>query len=138
MEINMLLEELEKLNIPKDKMAITSSGPIGIRNLREIGDLDIIVYPEIWNLLAKKYRITKEDNFESIYIGNIQVLGEGSWFTDPQFGSIKNDIDNADVIGGNRYVKLDKILKIKRQKNREKDIKDVKLIEDYVQKQKIT
>lgn len=132
MEITKLLEELAKLEIPKDKMAITSSGPLGIRNIREIGDLDIIVYPEIWNNLIQKYPVVKEDNFESLYIGNIQVLGEGSWFTDPNCGSVKDDIDNADLIDGNRYVKLDKILTIKRLKSRDKDIKDVKLIEKYL------
>lgn len=132
MKISKLLEELEKLKIPKEKMAITSSRPLGIRNLREIGDLDIIVYPEIWNDLIQKYPVVKEDNFESLYIGNIQVLGEGSWFTDPNYGSIKDDIYNADIINGNRYVKLDKILTIKRLKNRDKDIKDVELIEKYL------
>lgn len=136
MEINNLLEELEKLEIPKDKMAITSSGPLGIRNLREIGDLDIIVYPEIWNYLIQKYPIVKEGNFESLHIGNIQVLGKGSWFTDPSYGSVKDEIDNADIIDGNRYIKLDKILTIKRLKNRDKDIKDVKLIKKYLEKHK--
>lgn len=34
MVIKLLLEELDKLNIPDDKMAITSLGPIGIRGLR--------------------------------------------------------------------------------------------------------
>ncbi|HEX6976863.1 MAG TPA: hypothetical protein VF185_00700 [Patescibacteria group bacterium] len=134
MKIKILLEELDKLGIPKDKMAITSSGPLGIRNLREINDLDIIVLPEVWSDLVKKYDVTKEDNFESIYIGNVQVLGEGSWFTDPKLGSVEEDIKNADVINGYRYVKLDKILKIKRLKDREKDIKDVKIIEEYMKK----
>lgn len=136
MEISKLLEELEKLKIPKDKMAITSSGPLGIRSLREIEDLDIIVCPEVWNKLIQEYPITKEDNFESIYIGNIQVLGRGSWFTDPNYGSVKDDINNADIINENRYVKLDKILTIKRLKKRDKDIKDVKLIEEYLEKHK--
>lgn len=135
MEISNLLEELEKLNIPKDKMAITSSGPLGIRNLREINDLDIIVYPEIWKVLTQKYPVLKDDNFESLYIGNIQVLGDGSWFTNPKYGSVKDDIDNADIIDGNRYVKLEKILTIKLHNNRDKDIKDVKLIKEYLNRQ---
>lgn len=132
MEIKLLLEELEKLNIPKDKMAITSSGPLGIRNIRAIGDLDIIVYPEVWEYMSKKYEVTIDGEFESITIGNIQILGNGSWFTDPKYGDVKADIDNADVIDGHRYVKLEKILVIKRLKNRTKDIEDVKLIEDYL------
>jgi hypothetical protein len=130
----VLLAELEKLNIPKDKMAITSSGPIGVRNIREIGDLDIIVYPEVWEELAPKYGVIKEGGLESIEIGNIQVLGNGSWFTDPKYGDVKSDIDNADIFDGNRYVKLEKILTIKKLKSRPKDKEDVGLIEDYLSK----
>ncbi|OGD84058.1 hypothetical protein A2572_04025 [Candidatus Collierbacteria bacterium RIFOXYD1_FULL_40_9] len=134
MKISQLLEELSALKIPKDQVAITSSGPIGIRDLRDIGDLDIIVTPKIWHKLSKKYKTTKEDNFESIFIGNIQVLGSGSWFTDPKYGTIEDDIKYADIIDGNRYVKLEKILMIKKMKDRQKDIDDVKLIENYLDK----
>lgn len=134
MKIDGLLKELRALKIPRDEMAITSSGPIGIRGLREIGDLDIIVTSKIWDKLSRKYKITKEDNFESIFIGNIQVLGNGSWFTDIQYGSVEDDIKNADIIDNNRYVKLEKILMIKKMKDRQKDIDDVKLIEKHLNK----
>lgn len=132
MEIKELLEELDRLNLPKDKVAITSSGPMGIRGIREIGDLDIIVYPEVWKDLTKRYAVDKEHGIESINIGNIQVLGKGSFFTDPEYGNLKRDIDDADIIDGYRYVKLEKILKIKKMKSRDKDKRDVGLIEDYL------
>jgi len=132
MKLKVLLAELDRLNIPKDKMAITSSGPMGIRNIREIGDLDIIVLPEVWGKLSKQYEVKNVGDFESIVIGNIQILGKGSWFTDPKYGDVESDIKNADIIDGYRWVKLEKILKIKKMKNRPKDKKDVELIENYL------
>jgi len=134
MNIDILLSELDKLNLPKDKYAITSSGPMGIRNIREIGDLDIIVYPEIWQDLSKKYKIVIENNINSIYIGNMQILGDKSIYTNPKFGDLISQIDNADLINGHRYVQLKTVLEIKKQKDRQKDIDDVKLIEDYLSK----
>lgn len=134
MKIKNLLNELDKLNIPKNKFAITSSGPLGIRNIREINDLDIIVYPEIWQKISNTYPVIKENNFESIHIGNIQVLGKGSWFTNSQFGDTTSQINNADLINGYKFVKLETILKIKKQKTRPKDIEDVKLITEYLSK----
>jgi hypothetical protein len=132
MDIKILLSELEKLNLPKNKFAITSSGPLGIRNIREINDLDIIVCPDLWDELSKKYKITKENDFESIYIGNIQVLGKGSWFTDPTFGDVTFQINNADLFDGCRYVSIKTILEIKKRSVRVKDMNDVKLIEKYL------
>lgn len=107
---------------------------MGVRGIREIGDLDIIVYPEVWDELAEKHSVTTSGDVESIHIGNIQVLGKGSWFTNPKYGSVEEDIDNADVIDGIRYVSLEKILAVKKMKSRDKDKRDVVLIEDYLQK----
>ena len=132
MDIKVLLSELEKLKLPNDKFAITSSGPLGIRKIREIIDLDIIVYPDLWNELSKKYKVVKENEFESIHIGNIQILGKGSWFTDPQFGDTISNINNADIIEGYRWIQLNQVLEIKRHKTRPKDIEDVQLIERYL------
>jgi len=132
MNINTLLSELEKLNLPKDKFAITSSGPIGIRNIREINDIDIIVSPDLWQDLSIKYKVVKENDLESIYIGNIQVLGNGSLYTNPKFGDVINQINNADIIDKYRYVKLNTILEVKKLMSRPKDINDVKLIEEYL------
>ncbi len=130
MKLEDLLTELKSLDLPTNKFATTSSGPMGIRKIREINDLDIIVYPDLWLELKNKYPVTKENNFESIYIGNIQVLGDNSWFS---LDTI-NDINSADIINGFRWVKLEKILKIKKQQTRPKDIADVQLIEEYLQK----
>ena len=132
MKIKDLLIELDKLNLPKDKFAITSSGSMGIRNIREPNDLDIIVYPDLWNELFKKYKVIKEDDLETIYIGNIQILGNGSWFTDPKFGGVINQINNADIINGIRCVKLNTILEIKKLRSRPKDLIDINLIEKYL------
>ena len=134
MKIKDLLTELDKLNLPKDKFAITSSGPLGIRNIREINDLDIIVYPCLWQELSKRYPIIKEDNFESIYIKNIQILGPGSNFGNPKFGNKIDQINNADLFDDYRFVKLETVLEIKKSQNRSKDIADVKLIKEYLLK----
>ena len=48
---------IKALHLPIDQYAITGSGALGIRNLRAIGDIDIIVTPELWNILAKKYEV---------------------------------------------------------------------------------
>jgi len=55
MKIDILLAELDKLNLPDDQYAITSSGPLAIRGIREANDLDIIVTPKVWTELSKKY-----------------------------------------------------------------------------------
>ena len=130
MKFSLLIDELSSFNLPTDQFAVTSSGTLAVRNLREANDLDVIVSEKLWKKLIKKYPISKDSDFESIDIGNVQLLHCGSWFT----GNNEKMIEEADVINGIRYVKLEEIKKRKIGRDREKDIRDIKLIEDFLRK----
>jgi len=120
------LNELEKLNLPKDKFAIFGSGPLAIRDIRETNDLDIIVKPELWEKLKKKYPV-KDKEKGLIKIGNIEIYKKwGKWFDD-----MSKLIDEADIIRGLRFVKIERVLEWKKAFNREKDKKDIELIKKY-------
>lgn len=125
-EFKRLLEELRKLNLPKDQFAIFGSGPMGARGLKKCNDIDIIVKKDLWNDLIKKYPL-KKDGDDRLLIGNIDVFkrwSPGEWNVDLL-------IENADIINKIRFVKLKEVLKWKKKYNREKDIKDIKLIKKY-------
>ncbi len=125
-----LLEELKKLNLSADQFAIFGSAPMAVRNIRDVDDFDLIVKPELWNELCKKYE--NVDN-KVIHIGKIDVFRQWK----PWFDDIIPLIDTADIIDGIRYVKLDYLLKWKKAMNREKDQKDIKLINDFLANKKI-
>jgi hypothetical protein len=122
-----LLEELKKLNFPKDQFAVFGSSPMAVRNIRDVDDLDLIVKPELWDELCKKY---KNENNKVIHIGRIDVFRH--W--EPWFDDIIPLIDTADIIDGIRYVKLDYLLKWKKAMNREKDQKDIEMINEFLKK----
>ena len=67
-----LLSELDKLKLPKDKYIIFGSGPLAVRGIRESKGLDIIVTPDLWDKLVKKYK----SDCRVIRIGRIEI-GEG-------------------------------------------------------------
>lgn len=124
------LKDLKKLNLTKGKFAIFGSGPLAIRGIKESGDLDIIVKPELWNNLAKKYKIEKfkdDPKRQFIKIGKIEIFP--SWL--PWFKNINELIDSAEFIGGLPYVKLEYVIEWKKGFNREKDKKDIELIEKW-------
>ena len=77
---------LKELNLPIDQYVVTASGPLGIRNLREIGDIDIIVTPKLWDTLAAKYGVTNTGSVKKIVIldGLIEAFQEGSFYTAPK------------------------------------------------------
>ena len=123
--LKKMLLELDKLDLPRDKYAIFGSAPLAAHGIRDVDDLDIIVKPELWQELEKKYPKLNE---KEIKIGNIEIFN--SW--KPWFDDVNKLIDDSEIIDGYRFVKLKYVLGWKRTFGREKDQKDVKKIEDYM------
>jgi len=128
--------EIKKLNLPLGQYAITGSGALGIRNLREIGDIDIIVDLELWNTLAKKYGVIDENGIKKIVFlnGLIEAFQEDSFYTmkkDHSVPSITARINQADIIQGLPFESLEHVLYFKRTMGREKDLNDVLMIEAW-------
>ncbi|MBD3303645.1 hypothetical protein GF343_00725 [Candidatus Woesearchaeota archaeon] len=119
------LEELKKLNFPTDQYAVFGSGPLAIRGLRENEDIEILVKPELWEKLAKNHKLARDD---LISIGNVHIFKH--W--EPWLKNRDELIDTADIIDGIRFVKLEHVLDWKEKMGREKDKKDIELIEEYL------
>ena len=94
------LKELDKLNLPKKSYAITGSGPLAIRNIRNADDIDILVKRDLWKTLIKKY--TPYDK-KHIRIGNIEIWGDFINLT-PIMDKV---INNAEIIEGYPFVNLE-------------------------------
>lgn len=125
---------LKALNLPVGQYAITGSGALGIRNLRPIGDIDIIVTSDLWNILEAKYGVIDKNSVRKIvFPGSIvEALGENSFYTeekDKDAPTIQDRIANAEIIEGLPFESLEHVLYYKRKMGREKDKQDIKMIE---------
>ena len=124
-EFKEYLDELKKLNLPNDKYAVFGSGPLAIHKIRDSDDIDIIVKEDLWNKLIKKY---PQENDKLIKIGSVEIYK--NWL--PWFKDVNFLIDDADIFENIRFVKLKYVLEWKKAYGREKDKRDVKLIEKYI------
>jgi hypothetical protein len=120
-----LLKQLDKLNLPKDKYAIFGSGVLAIRNLRDTNDLDIIVKDDLFEELSLKYSII--DN-KKIIVGDVEIFKDWK----PWFDDVFKLINDSEIINNYPFVKLKYLLKWKKQVYRQKDLDDIKIIEDYL------
>jgi len=132
--------ELKSFNLDPSQYAIIGSGPLGIRNLKIIGDIDIIVTPELWGELAAKYGVIDRDEVRKIVFpgADIEAFREGSFYSEPfddQAPSIASRIKNAEMIDGLPFDALKNTLYYKRKAKRDKDLKDILLIEEWLAKE---
>jgi len=133
---------VKKLELPIGQYAITGSGALGIRNLRKIGDVDIIVTAELWNVLAAKYGVTDETGVKKIVFPNgiVEALGGCSFYTekkDPDAPTIADRITHAEIIEGLPFESLEHVLYYKRKMGREKDVRDVLIIEEWQKSKRV-
>lgn len=128
-----LLRELRKLSLPKDKFAVFGSGPLAVRGMREIRDLDVIVASDLWEKLSEKFAVEDLGTYKRIVFGDIEILSK------PVLNlSAEELIGNSDIIDGIHYVSLKDTLDWKKRMGREKDLEDVKLIEKFLRMDKKT
>lgn len=132
---------LRLFNFPIDQYAITGSGPLGIRNLKTIGDIDIIVSQELWNDLAAQYSVTDQNGVRKIVLagGIIEAFQEGSFYTQPfddKASTVASRIAHAEIIDGLPFDSMENVLYYKRKMHQEKDLKDILLIEQWMRMQK--
>lgn len=138
MKFEGLLNYLYSLKLPPDQYVIVGSGPLAARNIREAKDLDIIVSESLWVKLSEHYPIVSKFSVNRIVLDNpdIEILGQGSAFRDPEIASVEQMIQTADIINGHPFLSLNLLKKFKQKLGREKDLKDIGLIDQYLAAQK--
>ncbi len=112
---------IQKYNLPKEEFIILAGSSLVIRGIKnKTNDLDIAVSPNLYNYLLKNYNPIKEEN---TYV--IDNLNFGSLYYNEDF----------DIINGYKVQKLNNLIKFKQKLNREKDKKDLILINKYLNSQ---
>jgi len=133
-KFSRLLRELKSLGLPPDDFAVFGSGPMVIRGMREPHDLDVLARGEAWDICKSKSEPRKAVSGGEVCEfadGDVEVFSSwapGEWDTDEL-------IDTAETIDGIRFVRLEHVLEWKRRMGREKDTRDIAIIEEYLSRQ---
>lgn len=129
-----LFEVLRELDFPVGQYAIFGSGPMWVRGIRESDDLDLVARGEAWERAkangivgVKEYSGLQYAHFSD---GRIEVYD--GWY--PGKWDIDDLIETAEVIDGIPFVRLESVVEWKKIMGREKDAKDLALIQEYLSK----
>lgn len=132
MEFKLLINQLDTLDLPRDQCVIVGSGTLGALNIRESKDLDIVPVWDLWEDLVRKHKVTDFEGIENINVGDVQFLGKGTSYRNENIATLDEMINTALIIDGHRFLNLDLVKKFKLHLGREKDLKDIELIDKYL------
>lgn len=127
-EFLVKLKELDALGLPKDEFAISGSGPLAIRGIRRAQDIDLLVTKRLWEDLLKTYPLYNE---KYIKIGDIEIGHDFEALLD----RLADIMKTAEKKEGYPFLSLEDTIFWKRAMNREKDLFDIALIQEYLKKQ---
>lgn len=129
-----MFKELDALGLPKDEYVIVGSGPLGIRGIREIRDLDLVVSNNLWKRLSGKHTIVDGDpGTKKMYISKcIEVLGGPSFIHDGNTPTVEEMIKSVEFINGYPFMSLNYTILFKLKRGRDKDLHDLMLLEKWM------
>lgn len=130
-----IFEDVKKLNLPIGQYAVVGSGVMSAHGIRSHHDVDLIVTKNLFEIL-------KDSGWQNVPNRN-SVLKSGNYEVDAdyKYGEYQPDHDelirNAEIIEGVPFIRFSELIKFKMALGRDKDKKDIELIEQYLIKQKI-
>lgn len=132
-----IFEEVKNLNLPTGEYVIVGSGPMAAREIRDFKDVDILVSEKLYNELLKM-------GWEAVEIegvgGKFKVLKRGIFEVNTTLQhrdynpDTKDLIKRAEIICDVPFLPLQELVKFKTALGREKDLRDIELINNYLQK----
>jgi len=132
----ILFKKVKNLNLPQGQYALFGSSALGVRDIRECQDIDLIVKPGLYKKLKQdpRFSIKKIEtvNVSKEYLNHEEIDVFEEW--KPGIWNIDYLIDDSEIINDLPIVKLSEVIKWKKKKNRDKDKKDLELINKYLDK----
>eukprot|EP01102_Stenamoeba_stenopodia_P014594 TRINITY_DN4869_c0_g1_i1.p1 TRINITY_DN4869_c0_g1~~TRINITY_DN4869_c0_g1_i1.p1 ORF type:complete len:143 (-),score=32.36 TRINITY_DN4869_c0_g1_i1:142-570(-) len=121
------LEQLIKLQLPAGQYAVFGSAVLAAHGLRENYDLDVVVSASLFESLLKKGYTPTPTNASVIRIDDwLEIVKD--WTPTLSVG-VDKLIADAEIIDGIPFVQLSYLVESKKLRNKEKDQRDLALIE---------
>ncbi len=136
-----ITERVRELSLPFGEYVVVG-GAMEAHGIRPAHDLDIVVTPKLFETLIQdgwpvcdcdgcKAEWKEGSTRRMLKKPGVDILSDYSWKHEYK-ADTDELIKNADVIEGIPFVQLSELLKWKKAATREKDLKDVALLEEYL------
>lgn len=127
-----VFKKLAYLDFPLGSYVVIGSGILAALGLREAKDLDIAVDSILLSELKKYREYKKEFRHNKLFLvkDDVEIITQLDWEDYPT--KISEAIESAYLIEGFPFLNIKETIKFKKALGREKDFKDIKLIENYL------
>jgi len=127
-----IFKKLKELNLPEGKYVVIGSGLLAALGLREANDLDLLVSADLLAGLIKSGRYIKKDGGNNLSSEDGLIDISSGLKLDKYTTTVLEAISGAKMINGFPFQSISETIKFKTALGREKDFKDIKMLENYI------
>jgi hypothetical protein len=131
---NEMITLLKKLNLPKDSYVVLIGASLCARGIRNSGDIDLLIHPSLRKILLKngfKEEVISGQNNVCRRFSQGKIEAFDYFLNVGFFEEFTRVFSPVEYIEGIPFVSISDIQGIKHRFNREKDKKDLILLEQY-------
>ena len=129
------ISKIKELHLPESQFMVTGSGILDVLGIRKADDIDLLVSPELYTKLETKHGWIEYKKYKMTIMhpkgkyGAMQSLN----FMKENY-TLSELLPTAHVHKGIPFINLEVLKNSKTQLAREKDFRDIKLIDKYLSK----
>ncbi len=128
-----ICDQVKSLNLPLGQYVVVGGGVLAAHGIRDFKDIDILITEELFDELKKNGWTVKVTSWGSNNVVNgIVEAGPGIVSCKNYEPDITKVIKEADIINGIPFMNLYELVKFKKALGREKDLADVRLVEEHL------
>lgn len=134
MDKKEVIKYTKKLGLPLGSYIVFGGCPLAAFGIRETEDIDIVAIPEVFNNLRNTGKwVEKKTERGNIFLSKGLYEVGTVWDYGEYNPDIQKLIKRAVVFEGVPFAPLEDVLKWKKAFGRPKDLKDLKLIDSYLE-----
>jgi hypothetical protein len=130
MTANEIVEAVRALNLPEGSFVVFGSCPMALANLREAGDIDMLVAPEVFEQLARQGWAPTHKGKDDNPLTKDVFEAHQNWNFSKYKPSLEHLKKTATIYESIPFAALDEVRKWKAASGRPKDLVDVALIDE--------
>ncbi len=127
-----IIAKVKAQNWPQGSYVVFGSCPMALAGIREASDIDMLVSAELYEALGRQgwQEVVKSPNDKPLVRGDFEA--HANWEFSSYSPTLEELLTKATVVDGVPFASLEDVRKWKAVGGRDKDVKDVKLIDAYL------
>lgn len=127
-----VIEKVKELNFPLGNYVVIGAGLLQVLGLRDTQDVDLAVTNELFEALRKTGEWGEREKWGKPFLfrDDVEITNQLNW--DAYTTTIEHAIETALIIDGVAFLNIEETIKFKAAMGREKDLKDIASLQEYV------